>query len=170
MKQASAGRMFAFEHPAGASSWQLALVNRLLRPDGAEQVSFDFCAQGMTIDIRGVQVPVKETTAIVTNSRRLASALRRSQCSRDHVHADALGCKIKQCQVYPDKFCEMVCREVMADTGVADPRDVTAELNMLMSIGYYSSSHEEVDQSAWSEELYADKTFFDDISGKELNQ
>ena len=36
LKQAGEGRMFAFEHPAGASSWQLALVDRLLRLDGAE--------------------------------------------------------------------------------------------------------------------------------------
>ena len=57
----------------------------------------------------------------------------------------------------------------MADTRVADPRDVTAELNMLMSLGEYSSSHEEVDKSARSEELYADKSFFDDVIGKELN-
>ena len=97
LKQACEGRMFAFEHPAGASSWQLALVNRLLRPDGAKRVTFDFCAQGMTIDVRGMQVPVKKRTAIVTNFWRLASALRRSRCSQDHVHADTLGGQIKRC-------------------------------------------------------------------------
>ena len=51
----------------------------------------------------------------------------------------------------------------MADTRAADPRDVTAELNMPMSFGEHSSQHEELDKSAWSEELYADKSFFDDV-------
>ena len=43
LKQTLEGRKFVFEHPVSASSWQLALVDKLLHVDKAEQVNFDFC-------------------------------------------------------------------------------------------------------------------------------
>ena len=43
LKQAAEGRKFVFEHPVGASSWQLALVNKLLHVEDTERVKLDFC-------------------------------------------------------------------------------------------------------------------------------
>ena len=74
LKQAVESSKFAFENPVAASSWQLALVNQLFR-DGAEHVSFHFCALGMTIGENGVPTLVKKRTAVVTNSKILADAL-----------------------------------------------------------------------------------------------
>ena len=63
-------------------------------------------------------------------------------------------------------FCELVCREVLserteADGGV-DDRDVTAEMNFLMSletmsVGALDSPHKAEDRGIWAEELYGDE-------------
>ena len=49
-----------------------------------------------------------------------------------------MGGRIKQCEVYPDMFCELVCRETVSErdkaNGGVDDRDVTAEMNFLMSL------------------------------------
>ena len=89
-----------------------------------------------------------------------------------------MGGRIKQCEVYPDAFCELVCREVLsertaADSGV-DGRDVTAEMNFLMgleamSAGALDSPHEAEERGIWAEELYGDNEFYDDVTGKSLN-
>ena len=64
LKQAAEGRKFVFEHPVGASSWQLALVNKLLHVENAERVNFDFCQIGMEINVQGTMLPVKKRTAL----------------------------------------------------------------------------------------------------------
>ena len=64
LKQAAEGRKFVFEHPVGASSWQLALVNKLLHVENAERVNFDFCKMGMEINVQGTMLPVKKRTAL----------------------------------------------------------------------------------------------------------
>ena len=49
-----------------------------------------------------------------------------------------MGGRIKQCEVYPDMFCELVCRETLSErdeaNGGVDDRDATAEINFLMSL------------------------------------
>ena len=40
LKQAAEWLKFVFEHPVGASSWQLAFVNKLLHVENAERVNF----------------------------------------------------------------------------------------------------------------------------------
>ena len=47
LKQLAEGRKFVFEHPVGALSWQLALVNKFLHVDKAERINFDFCQVGV---------------------------------------------------------------------------------------------------------------------------
>ena len=59
MKQAAEGRKFVFEHPVGASSWQLALVNKLIHVSNAERVNFDCCKVGMTITLQDAVVQDK---------------------------------------------------------------------------------------------------------------
>ena len=110
LKQAAEGRKFVFEHPVGASSWQFALVSKLLHVEDAERVNFDFCQIGMEITVQDTVLPVKKRTSVVTNSKRLAKALLQRQCPGVHTHADIIGGRIKQCEVYPDAFCELVCR------------------------------------------------------------
>ena len=123
---------FVFKHPVGATSWQLALV-KLVHVENAQRVNFDFYQLGIAITVRGKELPVKKRTGVVTNSSSLAKALLQHQCSRLHTHANTMSGRIKQCEVYPDAFCELVCKEVLSERTM-DSRDVTAEMNFLMSL------------------------------------
>ena len=140
---------------------QLALVNKLLHVDSAERVNFDFCQVSMTIIVQDAALLVKKRTSIVTNFSKLARALRQRQCPGLHAHANTMGGKIKQCEIYPDMFCELVCGEVLTERAELDNcvvsgpvgqcgpvghsgpvghgkqpsyDDVTAEMNFLMSL------------------------------------
>ena len=154
-------------------TWQLALVNQLLFLDSAERVNFDFCALGMTIKENDMPTPVRKRTSVVTNSKRLSQALKRKQCTGDHTHANTMGGKIKQCQVYPPAFCELVCREVSAERSQGGTHinaiDATLEINALMSVCGHPSPHAGEDPGIWAEELYAGREFFDDVTGHSLN-
>ena len=70
LKQVAERRKFVFEHPVGATSWQLALIKKLLNVDNAERVSFDFCKLGMAIAVQDEELPFKKRTSVVTNSSR----------------------------------------------------------------------------------------------------
>ena len=84
-----------------------------------------------------------------------------------------MGGRIKQCEIYPDTFCELVCREVLSER-IEDSRDVTSEVNFLMSLenaeqearapagarsrhDFLDSPQKEEDRGIWAEELYGDK-------------
>ena len=75
LKQVAETGMFVLEHPAGASPWQLVLVNKLLHVDNAERRNFDFCKLGIAINVQGAELPVKKRTSVVTNFTRSAKAL-----------------------------------------------------------------------------------------------
>ena len=89
-------------------------MNELLILANAERVNFDFCTLGMKIeewDGLGFK-PVKNRTSVVTNSVKFATELLQRQCKGDHVHANTLGGRIKQCEIYPEEFCDFLCRAV----------------------------------------------------------
>ena len=179
MKQAAEGRKFMIEHPASASSWQLGLMNKLLNVKDAQRVTFDFCDLGMQIEVDGEMMAVRKRTSIVTNSVELAEALRSRQRRGDHEHANTLGGRIKQCQVYPPEFCELVCRTVLEARdrqectkkmlgNVSVPgKDITSEIECLMSIEKAVHKHPHDDPE--NGELYSGREFFDDNTGKELD-
>ena len=59
--------------------------------------------------------PVKTRTSVVTNSVKLAAELKQRQCKGDHVHANTFCGRIKQCEIYPEEFCELICRAVSSE-------------------------------------------------------
>ena len=110
MKQARAGRYFAFEHPAGAASWNTRVMPMLARMQGCRQVEFDFCCFGMkSEDELGVGM-VKKRTRVLTNSEFVARGLGKAQCKGDHRHVHLVHGRAAACQVYPAAFCRAVCR------------------------------------------------------------
>ena len=106
------------------------MVNKLLHVEDAERVKFDFCEIGMKIILQNSVLLVKKRTSAVTNSKRLAKALLQRQCPGVHIPANTMGGRIKQCEVYPHAFCELVCREVLFER-TEDDRDITGEMNFL---------------------------------------
>ncbi len=173
LRQARAGRKFALEHPVGASSWHTALVNKLYFVEDGGRVNFDFCMAGMQLD----GVPAKKRTGVVTNSVALQDALKEMQCSGEHEHADLTGGKARACQVYPEKFCKLVCETVMKernqangiialltkvdpDFEAAEATDITEEINSMLKHPHDEDPHVT---------LYQEFDFVDDVSGKPLN-
>ena len=113
IRQHNAGRLFLFEHPHNASSWSTKALNILMGEKGVYKVDFDFCMLGMEArGDDGVMRPAKKRTGVVTNSEAVASVLERAQCRNEHEHVHLLGGKAGPCQIYPDKFCRLVCEGV----------------------------------------------------------
>ena len=57
-------RYFVFEHPGGASSWDLSEVQKVAKLERVEIVKFDMCQYGMTMvdPLDGKAKPVKKRT------------------------------------------------------------------------------------------------------------
>ena len=109
-RQLEAGRKFMFEHPAGATSWELKLLSALDAMPGVQRVSFDFCELGtMSSDEMG-EALARKPTSVLTNCPGIAGMLARAHCKRDHRHVQLTNGRAKACQIYPRVFCEEVCR------------------------------------------------------------
>ena len=67
-----------------------------------------------------------------------------------------------------------MCREVLSER-TEDDRDITAEINFLMSLeapddrfNFLAHPHEEEDRGMWANEIYSDTDFYDDVNGRRL--
>ena len=79
LKQIAAGRLFMFEHPAGASSWGTKMMQEMLGKEGVFLSKFDFCQLGMEApSADGGRASAKKRTSVMTNSRHLAEILRQA--------------------------------------------------------------------------------------------
>ena len=85
LRQYMAGRLFLFEHPAGASSWSTNMMRDMLGLAGVHTAKFDFCELGMeTKGPDGTTAPARKRTTVMTNSPNIAEVLRQAQCSGFH--------------------------------------------------------------------------------------
>ena len=171
LRQHREGRLFMFEHPAGASSWESRLLRDLGSREGVHKVNFDFCEAGMEID----GTPVKKRTRIMTNSTALHMILRHAQCRGDHEHADTLDGKVSECQVYPRKFCMMVCQAIKREVDNAawqdrmcEAFDISAGFDKLMKVQEKMDKMECPPEEDPYATLYSGLEFMDDISGAPL--
>ena len=173
LRQAQAGRRFLFEHPCGAKSWTLNIVNKLLQVKHAAKIAFDFCMLGMKSEDEMGEDPAKKRTSIITNSQLLAHRLSQYQCDGNHRHVKLINGRARKCQEYPDEFCELVCRTVMEEKNIhagfmnllshkdkqCDVKDVTEALDALTA-AEYPSPHDDI---------YEEYDFVDDTTGKVLD-
>ena len=121
--QIEGNRYFLHEHPAGASSWRLPVVEELLQVPGVQRINGDQCQYGAEI-IRGQDAgaPVKKPTGFMTNSECVADALSlRCQgvdgtCSRRQggQHKHLTGQHARDAQVYPKGLCRAILKGVTA--------------------------------------------------------
>ena len=87
--QHSAGRSFAFEHPASASSWGQNSTQAVVTLQGMYNALFDQCQFGLKSP-RGT--PLKKRTRILCNNERLFHALNGRNCCRGlHKHKPIMG-------------------------------------------------------------------------------
>ena len=71
----------------------------------------------------------------------LAEILRQAQCSGAHRHEQLVGGKAKQCEVYPEKFAELICtalKREIADAKwrrrVTEKFEIGTVVEMLMAV------------------------------------
>ena len=116
--QAGAGRYFLQEHPANATSWQLAEVQKMLETNGVQRVVGDQCQYGQET---GEGNPVKKPIGWLSNSPEILKKLqkrcrgRAGRCTRpgggDHVTAS--GKEAREAAVYPFKLCRDILKGCM---------------------------------------------------------
>ena len=102
--QVSRGQLFAFEHPAGASSWKQECVATVRALPGVMEVTFDQCMLGLTSKVD--KIPLRKRTRILTNCVALVRHLSGARCDRSHQHRYIKGSeggvkRSKWAQVYP---------------------------------------------------------------------
>ena len=109
--QVDAGRYYMFEHPWTARSWQIPAVQRLAQRLGTHLVRTDMCCYDMSLEGWRSHGLVKKPTGIMTNSAEIARMVAR-RCDDSHDHLKTMMGNIKQCRIYPSKFCQAVCEGI----------------------------------------------------------
>ena len=113
LQQYKQGRFFIFEHSASAASWSTKMMQQMLNLEGITTAKFDFCQLGMeTMGRSGEAMAAKKRTTVMTNSPNVSEVLRQAQCEGKHTHEQLVGGKANNCEVYPDKFVELVCEGI----------------------------------------------------------
>ena len=106
--QHNAGRSFAHEHPAGASSWKEDSTQAVVTLPGTYTALFDQCQFGLTSP-HGT--PIKKPTRILCNNARLFNALHGCKCRRgSHTHKHIMGSEDGHrlstwSEIYPPALC-----------------------------------------------------------------
>ena len=122
-EQHRAGRLFMFEHPARATSWNLDVLNDLRHLPGVISVLSDMCAHGLKSTDKLGTALVKKTTRFITNSQSVATAVG-VRCSKTHRHVVLVDGKAKAAGIYPQGLCEAVCRGVKEHFNNTDNKPV----------------------------------------------
>ena len=181
LQQYLAGRLFMFEHPAGASSWSTKMMTDMLSREGVFLAKFDFCQLGMVASKgSGGKGSAKKRTAVMTNSKHVAETLRLAQCDKSHSHVQLVGGKAKQCEVYPEKFAQLICESIKREISdskwrgqVAEKFEIGPTVEKLMSIQAKMELVEpphEAEGTTCLRDLYEGQEFVDDVSGLPLDK
>ena len=170
-KQVKAGRLFLFEHPVQARSWNLKLVKRLFKYNRVCTVDFDFCQLGMQSEGR----PVKKRTRTMTNSPTIANRLAKFQCDGSHWHIPLVNGRASACQVYPREFCAQICLGLKDELAAKQLGGINlGTLDVMQELLEVFEPHphdtEAATDRATMEYLYSGKEFWDDLSGKWLEK
>ena len=171
--QVESGRWFLHEHPAGATSWQMAEVVKLSKEAGVVINVADQCMYGFKTPREGnqkEQQDARKRIKFMTNSFWLGLELK-TKCDGSHRHQHLMGGRAKAAAVYPQGLCQAICAGLrnQLDNGAREVQ----QLKCLMSVkasdkveplraGEKGVEHEEDDQVAV-------RQAWDDVSGKELN-
>ena len=102
--QHAAGRVFVFEHPATATSWEDESLRGLLELPGVLLSVMDMCRYGMVSEDKEGVAPVRKTTKIATNVPEIADALSH-RCEGGHRHVHLISGRPKNAAIYPSGFC-----------------------------------------------------------------
>ena len=121
IEQIEGGRLFLHEHPANATSWHEASVERLAKFPGVELVHADQCQYGAEVMFGQYKgQPIKKPTGFMSNGSRVLKALtqrcgsRDGQCTRKKggKHAICSGKIAKDAARYPPGLVKAIIRGI----------------------------------------------------------
>ena len=183
LEQHQHGRAFLLEHPAGASTWATQMIAKMKEMPGIEMVTFDFCMLGMKVVAKdGEEKAARKRTTVLTNSPSIQLLLKEAKCRREHGHTHLLNGTAKACEIYPDKFCRLVCEGVKRDLDNLKWRDeqaaifdITQPLGKLLKLQEQAEMLLQLEQVCPPEEdpfsqLYEGMDFVDDVTGEPLDK
>lgn len=105
--QHSRGKIFLFEHPLTSKAWDEPELQELIAMPGVYVCTTHMCAYGMRIG----GAPNRKPTKWITNSYEVARELQR-RCNQQHVHAQLLGGRAQEAEVYPPELCKAILRGI----------------------------------------------------------
>ena len=170
--QARANRYFVFEHPASASSWEMAEIKKVHDMEGVMRIKFDMCRFGMeAVDpVDGIAKPIQKQTAILTNSYEVAQRLNRScpnrcpdkSCHHQHLRLEG-GTRCKQAQVYPREFCRAICEGIAAQRRIDSINLVAMDVMSMEELAAFG--HDDLHDNHTADDKYE---AYDDVSDDPL--
>ena len=108
-QQIEAGRWFLHEHPAGATSWGMGEVRRLMEMEGVQVTVADQCMYGLTTWTKeGIRASAKKRTRFMTNAECVAEELQR-KCAGERTHQPLVGGRARQATEYPPELSRAIC-------------------------------------------------------------
>ena len=137
-KQRRAERLFVYEHPQGASSWELESVAKMRGHENVYEVKLHMCAFDMKVSACQDDERVFKPTRVLTNSRAIAESISR-RCQGGHRHHHLLRGKAWEAAIYPPKFCQALLRGIHIEK--------EARKKMYANVACYSPGPEDLHDS-----------------------
>ena len=107
VRQAKAGRIFVFEHPAYATSWKLPCLERLQALPGSRTEILHMCRFGMRLRDKQGEGLVFKPTRLCTNSEAIGDAVGK-KCLGGHRHVHLESGRPRLAQEYPPALCDAI--------------------------------------------------------------
>lgn len=173
LKQHMEGRLFLFEHPAGATSWWTTMIEQIAAMEGVYKTTFDFCTVGM----QSGGVAAKKKTKVLTNSHAIHTLLREALCRGDHWHMVLTDGRAGPCQEYPETFCRLICEGVKRELDsikwkqeLHEVFDISTPFGKLMNLQKKLLEIKVPPEEEIFDKIYEGCDFYDDISGARLDR
>ena len=135
-------RHFLHEHPAGATSWQDAMMKKLLRIKGVLTVVSDQCQYGlMTPGPDGRLMPAKKPTRWASSSIQMTKRLSK-RCDKSHMHQHLMGGRAANAAFYPPELITEILRGIR-DTADASHKDPEHSSAMMLALARAGALHDQ---------------------------
>ena len=109
-EQLAASRLFLFEHPAWASSWDVPELQSLVDTTGILWQRADQCMCGLvTPDEDGIDTPAKKPAGFLSSSCCILDELPFC-CDHSHVYQHLMSGRAAAAALYPPMLCKTIRR------------------------------------------------------------
>ena len=168
--QRQAGRYFAHEHPASATSWTDPEVKKLMKKPDVETTIMHMCQYGMTCKgPDGVEAPVLKPTKWMSNSPALLSRLSRTCTRGTHVHTHLVGGRAAGAAIYPPNLCVQILRgfrdQLRHDQALAGQKE--EQIDEMADVELSAMDWGELNAVDWVDD---NTIFYDDVTGEVLDR